>query len=442
MRRLNCPKCGNGIMWDERGERVRCPVCGAQYRMHPGSRGRGVRLGTGGEAPIEITQGRYAGAALVKSFAPKGWRMTTNAPEAESNLLVPLTPQVEYAAPDGGAFITYTGARAYNHLEPTPQNAPQQGRMALPDRMISLAYRDADAICEGMLKGNPNLQDVRVLSSFNQPDPWAERFMRNTVEEYARAGTLNPGGSWAKRYCVALDRNRGEWHKLIEVMVTCAFLPVPPQEQQLYQMMLATRARAFPMGGMFGMRQPPIEPPQPKLRWTVNYVVETSAKKEAFTEAMRYHEQIRNSFSPLPLFEQESARIRDALLLQTMQETNAINDALSQMNRDNMASWDRRQQIIRETSDYGTQVMRDMRESTAQTHQRVNNLRSEAIRGVNTYYTHNTGYGEPSVVEASTRWDHVYQNRRHPDTYAAHTGDAPLEFGVDFEELERTDGDY
>lgn len=442
MRRLNCPKCGNGITWDERSGRVRCTVCGAQYRMHPRNGNGGVRQGTGGETPIEITRGRYAGAALAKSFAPRGWRITTNAPEAESNLLAPLTLQVEYAAPDGSATITYTGARGYNHLEPTPQNAPQQGRMAFPDRMIPLAYRDADAICEGMLAGNPNLRDVRVLSSFSQPDPWAERLMRSLMEEYTRAGTLNPGGTWAKRYCTALDRNRGEWHKLIEVMVTHAFLPVSPQEQQLYQMMLATQARAFPMGGLFGMRQPPIEPPQPKLRWVVNYVVETSARKEAFAEAMRFHEQIRDSFGTLPVFEQETARIRDALLLQNMQDANAINDALSQMNRDRMASWDRRQQIIREASDYGTQVMREMRESTASTNQRVNNLRSEAIRGVNTYYTHNTGYGEPSVVEASTQWDHVYQNRRHPDTYAAHTGDAPLEFGVDFEELDRTDGNY
>ena len=57
-------------------------------------------------------------------------------------------------------------------------------------------------------------------------------------------------------------------------------------------------------------------------------------------------------------------------------------------------------------------------ETNAQTRQRVNNLRSESIRGVNTHYTQN------------------------PDVFAASTGAAPLEFGVDYEELKQTGGDY
>jgi hypothetical protein len=76
------------------------------------------------------------------------------------------------------------------------------------------------------------------------------------------------------------------------------------------------------------------------------------------------------------------------------------------------------------------------------TSQRVNNLRSEAIRGVNTYYTQSPGYGVPNVVEAGVGWDHVYQNTQYPDLFAASTGEAPLEFGVDFEELKQTGGDY
>ena len=130
------------------------------------------------------------------------------------------------------------------------------------------------------------------------------------------------------------------------------------------------------------------------------------------------------------------------LAMQAQQEQAVINDALDQMNRDRMASWDRQQQIVQSTSDYGSSIMREMRESNAQTQQRVNNLRSESIRGVNTYYTQNAGFGVPPVVEASTQWDHVYQNTQAPDVFAASTGAAPLEFGVDYEELKQTGGDY
>ena len=324
----------------------------------------------------------------------------------------------------------------------------------MPDRMIALAYRDAGTICDGILNGNPSVSDVRLLSAMDTPDAWARELQQKELRGYAQAGTLNPGGNWAKKYATVRDTNGQLWHKQVEAMVNYAYLPVPPGEQMIYQMMQQNRARTMGMSGMLGgmrgmlgglmagMATPQVQPPQPKLRWTAQYVVETSAQDGAFSEAMAAHEKIRNTIEVLPLFEREMARIRDSLTMQAQQESAVINDAMAQMNRDQMASWDRKQRIMQDASDYGSSVMREMRESNAQTQQRVNNLRSESIRGVNTYYTQSSGLGVPPVVEASTQWDHVYQNTRHPDHFAASTGSAPLEFGVDYEELSKTNGDY
>ena len=385
-------------------------------------------IGTGTIEHIKSTQGQYTGSPLVQSYTPLNWKLSTAAFEAETNVLVPLTPQVEYAAPGGDAFITYIGLRGYDHLESTPQNVQMQGRVSLADKTIGLAYREAGVICDGVIQGNRNLMDARLLSSLDTPDPWAVKVMNSSVNDYLSSGMVNPGANWAKKYYTVTDRNGRTWHKLIEAMVTYAYIPVSANEQQLYQMAMRTMTR-----NVFNQ----IQPPQPKLRWIVNYVVETSALENAFNDAMKYHEQIRDSFELLPLFHQEFARIREMLMLQNMQETNAVNNIISQMNRDNMVSWDRRQGIVNSASDYGNQVMREMRESTARTHDRVANLHSESIRGVNTYYSNS---GDPRVVEADTQWDHVYQNTQNSDVFAASTG--PLEFGVDFEELERTDGDY
>ena len=427
MSSFSCRKCGDSIRWDGKSAIVRCGLCGAQYRMHPRTQqANGIR-------PISTSQGQYTGVAFVKSYIPTGWTTATNAPESEANLLVPLTPQIEYTASDNRARITFTGVRGYNHLEPVPQNVQMQGRISMPARMIGLAYRDAGTICDGLVQGNPNLTDARLLSEMTHPDTWAADQIRRFTEEYQQAGTLNPGGNWAKKYYSARLRNGQTLHKLVEALVTYAYLPVTPQEQQMYQLLLRTNIRGI-------SRQVP--PPQPRLRWSVNYILETSALEDAFSTAMQYHDRIRNTIEYMPAYQQETDRLREIFMLQRMQETNAINDAIAQMNRDNRASWDRRRNIIQDASDYGAQIMRDMRESTAQTNERVNDLRSETIREVNTYYTHNTGYGEPHVVEASTQWDHVYQNRQHPDWYAAKQGDAPLEYGVDFEELDRTKGDY
>lgn len=455
MQSLICQQCRAALNWDGHSEIVRCEFCGTRYRMHPRqqqSDAGGVRVGLGEVSNIQTSRGRYAGYALVRSFIPKGWSVQTNAPEQESNILCPLTVQVQYAAPGGDAVITFTGTRAFRHLEPSPQTMQQQGQLILPERMIGLTYRDAGAICDGALSGNPAVSDVRLLSAETQPDDWAAQLMRRELEGFAAAGTLNPGGTWAKKCAFVRDSAGAAWRKQIEAMVLYAYLPVSQGEQMAWQMLQQSRARTMNammglrggmLGGLLGgMASPQMQAPQPKLNWTVQYMIETSVKEGSAEPATDYHRKIRDSIAVLPLMEREIARLRESLMLQIQQDNAAVSDAMAQMNRDQMASWDRRQQIIRDASDYSSGVMHQMFQDNAATSQRVNNLRSEAIRGVNTYYTQSPGYGVPNVVEAGVGWDHVYQNTQYPDLFAASTGEAPLEFGVDFEELKQTGGDY
>ena len=47
----------------------------------------------------------------------------------------------------------------------------------------------------------------------------------------------------------------------------------------------------------------------------------------------------------------------------------------------------------------------------------------------------------PDIVEASVKWDHVYQSTRDPDILAA-TERIWLEPGADFEELRKSNGNY
>jgi hypothetical protein len=106
-----------------------------------------------------------------------------------------------------------------------------------------------------------------------------------------------------------------------------------------------------------------------------------------------------------------------------------------QMAADRAASWDRRRAIIQDKNNYTSNVMHQMMADNAASHNRVANLNSEMIRGVNTYY------GSDGVVEASTMYDHVYQHNQNPDIYAAQVGHY-FTPGVDFTELKKTNGDY
>lgn len=57
-------------------------------------------------------------------------------------------------------------------------------------------------------------------------------------------------------------------------------------------------------------------------------------------------------------------------------------------------------------------------------------MRSEAIRGVNSYSN-----GEDSVVEADVRFDRVYRNDSYSDLYAAAEGE--IDMGSDWTILKR-----
>lgn len=448
MQRLTCQQCQASLNWDGQSPIVTCEYCGTRYQMHPrqGGASTGVTVGVGEVSPLQTSRGQYAGRALIQSFVPKGWKVTTNAPEQQANLLVPLTLQVLLEDPSGEISLLYTGARAYNHLDYTPQTAAQQGQIAHPDWMIPLAYRDAAALCDGTVAGNGEIAEAKPVRQQKDPDQLAGEWLRKELASYQNGQILQSDGSWCRTEYAVKDRQGKPYRKAVEAMVTYAVFPVPPQEQMLYQMLQQTQARAFGgmglLGGLMGGRMNAVQPPQPKLRWIAQYVLEVSAAEGAFPRAMEVLEQVRRTIQPLPLFHQETERLRQQILLMAQQESGAINDALSQMNRDRMASWDRQQNIIQSTHEYTTGVMRQMQQDNAATMDRVNNLRSEAIRGVNTYYTAAGGPGDPRVVEADIGWDHVYQNTQHPDWYAASTGEAPLEFGVDYEELKQTHGDY
>lgn len=106
-----------------------------------------------------------------------------------------------------------------------------------------------------------------------------------------------------------------------------------------------------------------------------------------------------------------------------------------------MASFHRQQGIVNDAHNSIMNTMHEMNANTAATHQRVANLHSESIRGVNTFHTARPGYGVPDVVEADVRWDHVFQNTEYTDIFAA-SDTYWMEPGVDFEELKRTNGNY
>ena len=186
-------------------------------------------------------------------------------------------------------------------------------------------------------------------------------------------------------------------------------------------------------GGLFGSLMGPMVTPDEHY-WETPYeflFISDAEKYEAlFPTAQKVNESIQ--------YTDDLEQIRQSLLqyLQALKNQTAM-----AVHQQEMASWDRKQQIISDTHNYTMNVMHQMNANTAATHQRVANLHSESIRGVNTYYTAQPGAGVPDVVEADVRWDNVYQNTVDPSIFVA-SESYWLEPGVDFEPLTRTNGQY
>lgn len=408
--------------------------------MHPQSPGRLDDDGIGRDevAVVPIRSGPHAGRAYARSFIPKGWKAQAADPELTSSVHSPLTMRVRYTADDGRATISRTGVVCYEHIDDTPANAARQWQLQMPDAKRVATYRDASALCD--MTAADGAAGCQVLSHETDQD----NLVRELVAKMRANIANSPASQWDADYCrktYRVDRADGtQLMRACEALVDYVAVPPNPAEVQLFQQARGILARTNPLGALgslfgLGAGAGMVQEPSTRVLWEIAFLFEVEARPDAFEEAREACRLIRASYEESPAFEQAKAQLRDMVVREQMRQAQAMDAAMAQMARDNAAHWDRMNDIVRDTNDYTTNVMRDMIASNAASHDRTANLASEMLREVNTYHANG------GVVEASTSWDHVYQSAEHPDWFVATEG-FELRPGIDFEELPRTHGDY
>ena len=421
---MTCPKCRAVFSWNEKDTVTACPQCGTRYRMHPQkNRSAPVLMPSVGRGEVDYLtvphESTIRNRPLMKSYIPNNWKVQCGLANDRFDLVSnPVVLSAVFSAPNGSAQIVFTGESFYKHFEPTPQNAALQNR--LEDLTVSRSpsffrlktYHSAGDYCDALAQ-NCGCRSLSLLSE-KQPDAEERSRQQKIIQGCLSKGFLNPAADWAGRtYQGTANGQRMKIYaetRVIRLMRTAVVQNVQMQ----------------PMPGMFGMRMVPqmVQQQVQELFWDTNYEFTLLAAENAFDQAMRELAQIAKTLDYLP--DMETVRAEAMAMVQNAQMNIAQNQA---------ASWDRQSRIIADTNAYTSQIQHQMMADNAASHDRVANLHSEMIREVNTYH------GRDGVVEASTQFDHVYQHRQYPDVYAASQGDA-LEFGVDFEELPRTNGDY
>ena len=420
---LACPKCRSPISRSADNV-VTCPQCGTRYRLHPRTEQSPVLMPAAGRGVVDCltvpNESVIRNRPLLKTYIPADWRYACSLDGSRFDLVSnPFVMTVTFCAPDDSAEIIYTGESFYKHIDYTPQTAMLQNRLEdltvtrTPTFFRLKSTHDANAYCDALAQ-SCGLYSLSVISEA-QPDETERAMQQQMVQRFLQQGFLDVSASWAgKAY-------RGTSPSGQTLMVY--------SETRVIRMMRISTVptvQMVPTGGMFGMRMIPqtVNVQQQDHFWYTPYEFTLIATEAAFDSALAQLQKISRTLDALPAMEEARA---DAMRL-AGQTVGNIAQAQS-------ASFDRRSKIIADANAYTADVQHQIFQSNASAHDRAANRQSEMLREVNTYR------GSKGVVEASTRWDHVYQSKKQPDLYAAQEGSA-VNFGVDFEELKKTDGSY
>ena len=419
---LKCTQCGAALHWDGRGDVVTCEYCGAEYLMHP----QGEQFRRGNENPYRgkgrvqgipiLPGGDWSGLCPIESYVPENW--TIQARQAPDDFYGdhannPYVVQADYESPKHDAHILFRGTNLYTDrkLSRVPL---LKGIDVLGSYLRVASPFSAEQYCDYLVQRDlcpAAVQRLRV----EQADRAELERQQSIRQAYQSQGFQQVNSEW-KRVIYAIQDSSGK-QKIVSA------------ETRLNDV----RRGMAQGGGLFGRYLGQMLSADEHY-WETQYEFLVIADREIYESILPTAQKINESIQTTRDLEQ----IRQYLLqyLQGLKNQTAM-----AMHQQEMASWDRKQGIINDTQQYTMNVMHEMNANTAATHQRVANLHSESIRGVNTYYTARQDYGVPEVVEAGVNWDHVYQNTNQPDIFAA-AENVWLQPGVDYEELRRTNGGY
>ena len=458
MRNMTCTRCGTRLSVTDGAASVACPVCGTRFKI----RDRGASGGTQAQGPsleLEAQRGgcvadrpclrrdEYFGQVWYRSWLPEGWTYGVGFESVErfSSAATPFVPKIVMCSADESEMICHVTSNAF--VDPAGSINMQAGAvpgpfgMRVPQRMgqvwldglvhyptscvdptNNMRYRDlvdVTAYCDevAQLLGISGLVPVADVDE----DDWIRARMDKAIAELPAGLRESYWYTWHRRIYRA-HRDGVACLVLVEAQIsTNGFNRQQPHQRQ------------SPIGwGMPSMFQP-IQPQMPRL-WQVDFEMALIAPEARFRAALEEFEHVRTTIELGRDFKQAEAAFRNVMVGMAAQAQQAVSGAVANMMADRNAAYERMSQTIRDTGAQTTQTMREMLAGNAATGDYVARMQSEAIRGVNTYM------GAEGPVEASIRYDHVYQGTPGSswgtDTYVASEGDW-LDPGVDFEELGR-----
>lgn len=420
-KKITCPKCSNPIIWDETQEITQCSFCGTRFRFHKKASDpqSPVFMPPSGRGTVDYLtaqdQSFMRNTPVLKTYIPRSWNYFCGTTNDRHDLISnPLVLKLILSAPDESASIYYFDETFYKHIDYTPQTAQFQG--CLDDRTINRnpsflrlrTYMNASQYCDAVAE-SCDLRDLTVIGE-KEADENELRSQQKTIQAFQSKGMLNVSSEWAGKTYSGLSYEGQKMKVYVQSRIT-----------QMMQISTVQDIQMMPMPSVFGSRMMPqrIARQVQNYFWDIQNEFILVANENIFDAAYEELQKVIASFAFLPAMQKARQYAMDL-----------ASNALLGIMQTNAKSLENQQRIISETQDYTSNIQHEIFAGNAATHEHVAQMNSEMINEVNVFS--GNGYD----VQASTKFDHVYQNTQDPTIFAAQEGNG-FDFGVDFEELDR-----
>ena len=330
---LKCTQCGASLQWDGTSNIARCVYCGTEFLMHPQQekmRGgyQDPYTGRGEVQPVPLLQGSdFGGMTPLESYAPKGWKV--QARQADMNLYGdqagnPFVVQNEYYSPDGAVTITYRGPNLYTDRQ-TSRFPLMNGIDVMGTFLRVTTPFNAEYYCDYLVN-----RDVQPVSGerirVDEADAKELQEQQKLYNQYMQSGFSQMTSEWKRITYRVQCRDGKERIVSVETRLNDGYKGQAPMQG------------GGLLGNIFGQFMNTSQ-----HLWETQYELITVAESAKYENAFIEAKKIRESLKELP----DLQRIRQSIMqyIQGLQTDTAM-----AMHQQQMASWDRRSAIIRDTN--------------------------------------------------------------------------------------------
>lgn len=411
IKKMICQQCNAPIEWDGVSRRLQCSFCGTVYeRISTQSEHRSNQRyidERGNEFLVGYYPPMFHGAYQIRN---EGNEMNLNSRE------LPVKVYYEMTSEEGNAHILFITGSVYHHIDNIPANANRQNTIGTDLRRYR-SYIGANAYADlRFMEEHPTASNIRITKVEEPRAKLKENLEKLKIQNQNRiAGQYN--NEFAGKIYSYSENGKNQ---LCLIRLALESLEVPTMSDMMGNLFGGMK---FPgsggmFGGLFGNMRETVQkfmPPSASknITWTVFNEIYFYGTEEGFNTYFDEFEKVYETIKTGPDFFRILNEI-NRMFMQT--EQTLANNAMSMANAQ-MESGQRMSNMINETYSYGMELDRRSWANTNAVMDRVNNMRSEAIRGVNSYTT-----GNGNFVEADVRFDNVYQNTQNPDLYAGVEG--------------------